>query len=161
MTASVFFSPFFKKLFKRLKLEKNKVLKVAQVFITFNLVSFAWIFFRARTLADAVYVVTHLLRGVGSSLKLLLRSLIPQVNLTGLTKFVQTFALGQDNKSILILICVLVVALIATIINAHSKKKEFPLDQSIFIRWGIYYLLVFAILFLGVFNSYQFIYNQF
>lgn len=161
MAASVFFSPFFKKLFKRLKLEKNNILKVAQVFITFNLVSFTWIFFRAKTLTDAIYVVTHLLRGIGSSLRQLLRSLIPQVNISGLTKFIQPYLLGQDNKSILILVCVLAVALLAAIINARSKKKEFPLDQSTFIRWGIYYLLVFAILFLGVFNSYQFIYNQF
>ena len=161
MAASVFFSPFFNKLFKRLKLEKNIVLKVAQVFITFNLVSFAWIFFRARNLTDAIYVVTHLLRGIGSSLRLLLRSLIPQVNISGLTKFIQPYLLGQDNNSILILICVLAVTLIAAIINAHSKKKEFPLDQPTLIRWGIYYLIVFAILFLGIFNSYQFIYNQF
>lgn len=161
MAASVFFSPFFNKLFKRLKLEKNNAFKVAQVFITFNLVSFTWIFFRAKTLTDAIYVVTHLLRGVGSSLRLLIRSLIPQVNIPGITKFMQPYLLGQDNKSILILICVLVVALIAAIINARSKKKEFPLDQPTFIRWGIYYLIVFAILFLGIFNSYQFIYNQF
>ena len=161
MAASVFFNPFFKKLFKRFKLENKKILKAAQVFITFNLVSFTWIFFRAKTLTDATYVITHLLKGVGSSLRLLIRSLIPQVNISGITKFIQPYLLGQDNKSILILICVLLVALIAAIINSRSKKKEFPLDQSTLIRWGIYYLIVFAILFLGIFNSYQFIYNQF
>ena len=80
MAGSVLFSPFIKKLFKRFKLERNKLLKIAQVFITFNLVSFSWIFFRAKNLADASYIVTHLLRGIGSSLRLLLRSLTPQVN---------------------------------------------------------------------------------
>lgn len=132
-----------------------------QVFMTFNLVSFAWIFFRAKTLSDAIYVLTHILRGWGSSLRLLIRSLIPQLNISGITKFIQPFLLGQDNTSILILICALLVALVAAIINSRSKKKEFPLDQSTLIRWGIYYLVIFAILFLGVFNSYQFIYNQF
>ena len=161
MAVSVFFSPFFKKLFKRLRLENNKILKVVQVFITFNLVSFTWIFFRAKTLTDATYVITHILRGVGSSLRLLIRSLIPQVNISGITKFIQPYLLGQDNKSILILSCVLLVALMTAIINSHSKKKGFPLDQSTLIRWGIYYLVLSAILFLGVFNSYQFIYNQF
>ena len=161
MAASVFFSPFFKRLFKRFKLESNKILKIMQVFMTFNLVSFAWIFFRAKTLSDAIYVLTHILRGWGSSLRLLIRSLIPQLDISGITKFIQPFLLGQDNTSILILICTLLVALVAAILNSRSKKKEFPLDQSTLIRWGIYYLVIFAILFLGVFNSYQFIYNQF
>jgi alginate O-acetyltransferase complex protein AlgI len=143
MAASVFFSPFFKKLFKRFKLENQSALRVAQVFITFNLVSFTWIFFRARTLTDAFYVATHLFRGVGSSLRLLLRSLTPEINISGITKFIQPYLL------------------LAAIINTHSKNKEFPLDQPAVIRWGIYYLLVFVILFLGMFNSYQFIYNQF
>jgi alginate O-acetyltransferase complex protein AlgI len=161
MAASVFFSPFFKKLFKRFKLENQSALRVAQVFITFNLVSFTWIFFRARTLTDAFYVATHLFRGVGSSLRLLLRSLTPEINISGITKFIQPYLLGQDNNSILILACVLAAVLLAAIINTHSKNKEFPLDQPAVIRWGIYYLLVFVILFLGMFNSYQFIYNQF
>lgn len=30
------------------------------IFITFNLVSFAWIFFRANSMADSLYIVTHL-----------------------------------------------------------------------------------------------------
>ena len=134
---------------------------MAQVFISFNLVSFTWIFFRAKSITDAIYVVTHSLRGIGSSLRLLIRSLIPQVNTAGLTKFIQPYLFGQDNQSMLILVCVLLVALIASIIYARSKTKEFPLDQSTLVRWSIYYLMVFAILFLGVFNSYQFIYNQF
>jgi alginate O-acetyltransferase complex protein AlgI len=161
MGASVLFSPSINRFYKRLKLNKSKFFKAAQVFITFNLVSFAWIFFRAKSITDAIYVITNSLRGIGSSLRLLLRSLVPQVNPAGLTKFIQPYLLGQDNKSILILVGVLLVALIASIIHARSKTKEFPLDQSTLVRWSIYYLMVFAILFLGVFNSYQFIYNQF
>jgi D-alanyl-lipoteichoic acid acyltransferase DltB (MBOAT superfamily) len=34
-----------------------------QILITFCLVSFAWIFFRANSLSDAIYIATHLFSG--------------------------------------------------------------------------------------------------
>jgi alginate O-acetyltransferase complex protein AlgI len=161
MAGSVLFSPLNKKIFKRFKLEKNKLFKVFQVFITFNLVSFSWIFFRAKNLADATYIITHALRGIGSSLRLLLRSLIPLFNPVSFQKFLNPYLMGQDAKSALILLAVLLVALVMAILHAKPKLKDFPLNQPTLIRWGVYYLVVFAILFLGVFASYQFIYNQF
>jgi len=60
MGCSVFYKPYQKKLHGRLGLVKTTRLKVWQVFVTFNLVCFAWIFFRADTMADALYVVQHL-----------------------------------------------------------------------------------------------------
>jgi alginate O-acetyltransferase complex protein AlgI len=161
MASSVFFSPLIKKTLKRLKLEKNKLVKVIQVFITFNLVSFSWIFFRAKNLADASYIVTHVLRGIGSSLRLLLRGLTPQFSPENFQKFLNPYLMGQDLKGALILIAALLVALVMAIFHAKPKLKDFPLNQPTLIRWGVYYLVVFAILFLGVFTSYQFIYNQF
>ncbi len=59
MACSVFYKPYQKKLHKALGIEKTTVLKVWQIFVTFNLVSFAWIFFRANTLNDAVYVLMN------------------------------------------------------------------------------------------------------
>src|SRR5262249_42715992 len=44
----------------------SATLRVLRTCITFNLVCFAWIFFRARDLGDAWYVVTHLFAGVTS-----------------------------------------------------------------------------------------------
>ena len=42
--------------------------KALGIFATFHLVTFAWIFFRAANLSDALYVVTHLFVGFGESL---------------------------------------------------------------------------------------------
>lgn len=39
---------------------KGVLLKACQMFVTFNLVSFAWIFFRANSVSDAFYMVSHL-----------------------------------------------------------------------------------------------------
>ena len=161
MAGSVLFSPLTKKTLKRLKLEKNKLVKVIQVFLTFNLVSFSWIFFRAKNLTDAGYIVTHLHRGIGSSLRQLLRSFTPQFSAETFQKFLNPYLMGQDVKGALLLIALLLVALVMAIFHAKPKLREFPLNQPTLIRWGVYYLTVFAILFLGVFASYQFIYNQF
>ncbi|HOH47747.1 MAG TPA: MBOAT family protein, partial [Candidatus Cloacimonadota bacterium] len=43
----------FDKLWLSLKISKNRFMKVISTFVTFNFVSFAWIFFRARSFEDA------------------------------------------------------------------------------------------------------------
>ncbi len=52
MVGSFFYKPYQKKIHKALHIPKNKFLKYCQIFITFNLVSFAWIFFRVNSFSD-------------------------------------------------------------------------------------------------------------
>lgn len=61
LAASTIYRPYQKKLYRVLGVEKTRLLKVWQIFVTFNLVSFAWIFFRANTVNNAWYIVTHLI----------------------------------------------------------------------------------------------------
>lgn len=49
---------------------KGVYLKAWQMFVTFNLVSFAWIFFRANSVTDAFYIVSHLFDKLSWPLKL-------------------------------------------------------------------------------------------
>lgn len=63
MACSVFYKPYQKKLHKAMGIEKTRVLKIWQIFVTFNLVSFAWVFFRTSNLKDAVYVLSNALNG--------------------------------------------------------------------------------------------------
>lgn len=44
--------------------EKGKLSKFLHGLLTFALVSFAWIFFRANNVSDAFFIVTHLHRGI-------------------------------------------------------------------------------------------------
>ncbi len=60
LACSVFYKPYQKKIHAALKLENSWFLKVWQVFWTFNLVSFAWIFFRANSVKEAVYVISNI-----------------------------------------------------------------------------------------------------
>ncbi|MEA4971959.1 Peptidoglycan O-acetyltransferase [bioreactor metagenome] len=48
---------------KKLGLYNNKVINMFSVLITFGLVCFGWIFFRANTASDAVYVIKNMLAG--------------------------------------------------------------------------------------------------
>ena len=71
LAASVLWQPWRKRLYRRLGLEKSKALQIWQTAVTFNLVCFAWIFFRAATAADAWYVVKHLFDGASGVAELL------------------------------------------------------------------------------------------
>jgi alginate O-acetyltransferase complex protein AlgI len=61
LACSVFYKPYQKKLHAALGIEKTKLLRYWQVIVTFNLASFAWIFFRARNLGDSLFIVKNLL----------------------------------------------------------------------------------------------------
>ncbi len=58
LASSVYYKPYQKKLYKLLKVEKSRWLKWYQVFIIFNLVSFSWIFFRCRSIRDAMTMIS-------------------------------------------------------------------------------------------------------
>ncbi len=58
------YAPWRKKLYRRLHLTNSRLVLAWQVFLTFHLVCFAWIFFRANTFSDALYVASNLFNGV-------------------------------------------------------------------------------------------------
>lgn len=63
LSGSVFYKPFQKKFHKTLGIENAPLLKLWKIFATFNLVSFAWIFFRANDAPQAFYIISNLFRG--------------------------------------------------------------------------------------------------
>jgi len=63
LACSVFYRPYQRKLHKALGVEKTWFLKGWQIFVTFNLVSFAWIFFRANSIYEAKYVIANIFNG--------------------------------------------------------------------------------------------------
>ncbi|MFC1677254.1 MBOAT family O-acyltransferase [Planctomycetota bacterium] len=132
---------------KNLSLEKiGPLLKVLQVLITFALVCFAWIFFRAKNLDDAWYIVTHLLSGWDSVL--IAHDLQPVLILGSYKFFVTTLIL---------------IGLMETVhlIQRKGSVMEILNQKPIWLRWSVYYLLVIGIMLLGNFNSQEFIYFQF
>jgi alginate O-acetyltransferase complex protein AlgI len=66
LAVSVYWNPHQKRIHKALGLEKTGVLRVWQTFVTFHLVCFSWIFFRAASISDALYVMNNLFTGLGN-----------------------------------------------------------------------------------------------
>lgn len=118
-----------------------KLYKTVKILITFNLVSFSWIFFRANSLSDAFYIITHLFSGFLSAYNYLIQISILKDILLGLfaVLFMEIIHIIQEKISITQLIN-----------NKHMA-----------IRWAIYFIMIFGILLFGVFKEMSFIYFQF
>jgi D-alanyl-lipoteichoic acid acyltransferase DltB (MBOAT superfamily) len=121
-------------------------LHALRVGATFVLVTVAWVFFRAASLADATWIVTHLARG-----PLLARPAEPETGMN-LSPF------KESNVAIgLTLIGLLLVAEHALARGAAQRVTVAP----VWLRWPVYYALVVTILWLGVLGSRSFVYFQF
>lgn len=117
------------------------------VLATFILVAFAWIFFRANTTADAIYIATHMFTGLNlSSVSALRESLL---------------GLGLDSTEMVIAVCaVLFMELVHRLQNRGSIRHMLS-GRPAWVRWAVYNAIIIAIIFLGVFEKSSFIYFQF
>lgn len=140
LASSVFYKPFQKKMHKALGLEKTKILKYWQMIITFNFICFAWIFFRANSCTDAIYLITHV---VGKS-----KGLNELLSIQGSTELILTFVF-------------VIGAIIVESIGNISTVAEMLYSKSIWVRWPIYYALVIIIILFHVETGKSFAYFQF
>jgi alginate O-acetyltransferase complex protein AlgI len=136
LASSVFYQPYQKKLHKALGVEKIWYLKCWRIFVTFNLVSLAWVFFRSNNCSDAFYLLTHLwpvtpgyLRGQAPAL------------------------LSRDGG-------VLALLLLIPIAVALLKRRLDFSGQPAWVRWPLYYALGALILLFNQ-SSENFIYFRF
>lgn len=118
--------------------------------VTFCLVGFSWIFFRANSIADAFTLIGNLFDEFN-----------PWVLTDG-----TLFGLGLDRADMFVLLMALFVLLVVSI--AKYKKieiREFICKQGIWFRYAIYLTAVFTVLIFGIYgsnyDSSQFIYFQF
>jgi D-alanyl-lipoteichoic acid acyltransferase DltB (MBOAT superfamily) len=119
---------------------------------TFALVCFAWVFFRANTIGDAWYIVTHMFSGFSKSIQLIVSN-----------AFIRTQYLFLGENIYIIMISFGAIALLLLLENMQSKTRirtslmryPFPL------RLVFYNLIIVAILLYGNFSNAEFIYFQF
>lgn len=113
---SVFYRPYQKRIYKCLGIEQSILLRCWQTFITFNLVSFAWIFFRSKTLNDAWVV----LKGI--------------------------FCHNYFSDRFLINNSFAFIFMISIITMTINNRIHNILYHNIVYRWLLYYILVILIL---------------
>ncbi len=126
--------------------DQSPFVKIINTLLTFGLVSFAWIFFRAASITDALVIIKQML---GSNhLGFGFAELIKQI---GYQKTDVIFAAGA-------------LALMEGV-HLYQEKvgsiEDWINTKPVYMRWGIYYAALFAIIFLGVWENRQFIYFQF
>ncbi len=122
-----------------------KQLKIA---ITFSLTCFAWIFFRANDLTDAIYIIMHLSLDTGKTffLNYLWEGEIALFGIPG--EFVLSVAL-------------IIFLEIVHLIQRKGSVRDMIAQKPIWLRWGIYLSIALSIMNFGVIDEIAFIYFQF
>jgi alginate O-acetyltransferase complex protein AlgI len=154
LAVSVFYKPLQKTIYKKICLDKTFIQRMWQTIATFHLVCFAWIFFRAGNTADAFYIIASIFRDIPHSLNIF----------TNWTLMERCLLFDINKKEYLILLMgifyVLAVGIIKAISARHSVE-DFMNNKPVFMKWLVYYGLIFSIIMLGLYNGGNFIYYQF
>jgi D-alanyl-lipoteichoic acid acyltransferase DltB (MBOAT superfamily) len=131
-----------------------------QTVTTFVLICFAWLFFRARTLSDAYYMIVRLFTPQGHLLGDLLRLVPTRQNLDFLHAYV---FMGQEfSECIWAIFAIILLWGVEYLQGATGGIRVLLRAQPKWARWVVYYAGTIALLFFGAFNhSQQFIYFQF
>lgn len=125
-------------------MNRSSVIKAVKTIITFHLVAFAYIWFRANSIDDAIYISTQILTNIASYLDL------------GAFKTSTIQLFGSVNNTLFLL------ALITYLLFYEwlAAKKLTALDQ-IWVRTLSAAFQFWTIIIFGAFNNQQFIYFQF
>ena len=121
--------------------------------LTFLFVSLTWIFFRANTISDAFYVLTHLLDGITSPIAYL-RDGYQAFQIAGM---IQSSGL---KTLIACMACILILLLYDYLEQTGSVWKRIGALKKP-VRYALYFLLLFVILYSRQLGEYEFVYFQF
>jgi hypothetical protein len=141
--------PFREKVLNEFKIQTDKFCyKLLQILVTFVLVDFAWIFFRAKSFTDARILIQNI------------QYFNPWIFTNG-----SIYNLGLDQKEFLISILCVGVGLVVSILQ-RTKNLRVQLSKcNVMFRWATYVIAVVSILIFGIYGPgysvQQFIYSQF
>lgn len=125
----------------------KKIYNAVRMCIVFAFVAFVWVFFRAQSIQDAVFVIGHSLTGIGNPLQYMKAGYA---------------ALGMDK--VLFKTCMCFILLLG-IYDGFSRKYDLiaALGRlNVIVRWMLYIGIVLIILFYApIGNDSSFIYFQF
>lgn len=130
--------------------KKNKWLYIG---LTFAFVSLTWVFFRADDIADAGYVLTHLFDGITNPVAYLAE---------GRRQFQMAGMVQSSGMKTLLISCLCILALLV-----HDYLEQ---TESVWkrlgrwkkpVRYALYFLLLFVILYSRQLGEYEFVYFQF
>ncbi len=144
-------SPLVKNLF----LENNSFGNMVNMAMMFCVVCAGWIFFRANSLSDAIYILTHAITGT-------LDSLYNMVVMSGSIKD-EIIGNGLGVSGFAFITCLFLIGFMEIVHFAQSRVDIEKLFESkpIVVRWAVYYASVLLMIFFAPAAGRQFIYFQF
>ena len=134
--------------FRKQKEQKNRgFVWVIKVLFVFSFSCFAWIFFRARTIAEAVYVISHSFIGMTKPLDFII---------TGIR------TIGKGRMETIYLCFIILVLLVGDYVTLKQDVFSAISKKPPMIRWLVYLFVVWLIIiFTPVGSGSAFIYFQF
>ncbi|MDD2714809.1 MAG: hypothetical protein PHW04_02825 [Candidatus Wallbacteria bacterium] len=143
MATSVLFQPLSKKLNKRYRFENSRTVSFFSMLLTFSMVCFAWIFFRAANIQDAFYIVKNICKiDPGLSINTILANM----------------AWGKKASAAA---AVTVAVYFLPLFKDFTRNKVAFFSHGFYRRWFVYYSMAMCILLLGRWGESQFIYFRF
>lgn len=129
-----------------------KLRRVWQILVTFAIVNVGWVFFRANSVHDGVYIIEKIIYGLPSAAA----SFRPLL-------FWQSLSYGNGLSKVELLIGLAAVVVLEAVhlFERSRDPRRWLASQPWWIRWTVYYALVLVIVFFGKFGDQQFIYFQF
>lgn len=148
----------------RIRMRMRRILpgavhRAVQIAVTFSIVSFAWIIFRASSMTQAFKIMARIPGGVVAFVKEVVGSGAQGLNLKAGLK---PLLMGQTQEEFLIAWLGILFLLGLDFIQERWKGEQRLAAWPPWLRWGVYYALTAAILIFGAFNAGRsFIYVQF
>lgn len=138
--------------------------KFLKVLTTFGLICFSWIFFRANSIGDAFYIVTHLFNGVGDFIWKYSHYLVADYFKIGPKpdkSIREVLMMGRSIGEFQIALKAILLLELVHLIQRYGSIRQRLSAKPAWFRWCTYYLLVMGIIMYGLQSSEKFIYFQF
>lgn len=135
---------------KLVKPALKKPYRHVRVVFTFSAVSFLWIFFRANSVPDALYIVSRIFNPHDWAAFVLEKEWLKQAVM-----------LGQSKQEFLIAVLAAGFMLFVHAIQQHEGMRHMFSQKTFVLRWALYILLPLAVLNLGKVEKIPFIYAEF
>jgi len=132
---------------------ENTIIKFLQTLLTFSIVSIAWVFFRAKTVSDAIHIISNYFNFKVFSLSTLFQN-------GGVLK-----SFGCTLFDFVISIVFLLLFILIQLITSKNDNGEYIAynikQLPTFLRWTIYVSISIMILWFGKFGMNKFLYSKF
>jgi D-alanyl-lipoteichoic acid acyltransferase DltB (MBOAT superfamily) len=128
---------------------KNWIVKAFRIAVTFHLILFSWIFFRASDVSTAFYIIETIVRYVPGNIKGMLE---------GVSYFHGTG--GLESLAIAKFIILAAAFFIIDFLRKDPRLADW-FNRRSWVRLTIYFFLFYSIVFFGYYGETQFIYFQF